>query len=440
MKANKVSKWISLLLALSLVLAACGKNEGGKEAAGNDKGSAKQTTIRIMSVSQTENPDGPAEKEMAERYMKLHPEVNIEFIGVPMNDLYKKITAMATSGDLPDAFTMTPQFARTAYGMGITADLNALLGEEYLKEFYPNIIEESSVDGKLQFLPWNAAPMALVYRGDWFEQEGLKAPENWDDFLEAAQKLTKDTDGDGKTDQWGFGMVGTRNGSGADRFIVILRSYGVEELRKDESGNWVTDLDTPEAKEAFQFFVDLNNKYGVVPPGVTETGFPEAASLMATNKVAMMLTGPNALGNIVSQNPDLKGKLYSVPVPSKVKHTATFGLLGYSIAESSKHKDIVADYLKFMVEDENALAWNELSGRLPTKVEVGNRQELATPEYAGFVDALQYAFTIPAFDQYSQFQDIVAEAYQSMIAANQSADAATKRAADRANEVIQSNK
>ncbi|QMV42556.1 type 2 periplasmic-binding domain-containing protein [Cohnella cholangitidis] len=123
-----------------------------------------------------------------------------------------------------------------------------------------------------------------------------------------------------------------------------------------------------------------------------------------------------------------------------MKHTATFGLLGYSIAESSKNKEVVADYLKFMVEDENALKWNELSGRLPTKIEVGKQQQLTTPEYAGFVKALEYAFTIPAFDQYSQFQDIVAEAYQSMIAANQSVEAATKRAADRAAEVIGNSK
>ncbi|BBI36457.1 ABC transporter substrate-binding protein [Cohnella abietis] len=437
MKVKKLGSWISILAIMGLTLTACGSN---KETKSNDAEGAKQVTIKIMSVSQTENPDGPAELEMAERYMKLHPEVKIEFIGVPMNDLYKKVTAMATAGDLPDAFTNTPQFIRTAYGMNITTDLTKLLGEDYLKAFYPNILEESSVDGKLQLLPWTAAPMALVYRGDWFEAEGLKAPENWDEFLDAAKKLTKDTNGDGKADQWGFGMIGTRNGSGADRFMTVLRSYGVDELKKDDSGKWITQLDTPEAKEAFQFYVDLNNKHGVVPPGVTETGFPEAASLMATGKVAMMLTGPNALGNIISQNPDLKGKLYSTPIPMKVKHTATFGVLGYSIAETSQHKEVVADYLKFMVNPENALAWNTVSGRLPTTIEVGKQQQMSTPEYAGFVKALEYAFSIPAFDQYSQFQDIIAEAYQSMIAGNQSVEQATKRATNRANEVIKNNK
>ncbi|CAH0122471.1 hypothetical protein PAE9249_05026 [Paenibacillus sp. CECT 9249] len=432
MKRTRYAGWISLLIVLSLLASACGQKQTGKTGESGDQ----VTTIRIMSVSQTENPDGPAEKAMAEEYMKLNPHVKIEFIGVPMNDLYKKITTLATASDLPDAFTNTPQFIRTAYNMGITADLTELFGQQYLSEFYPNLLEESSVDGKLQFLPWVAAPLALVYRGDWFEEEGLKAPETWEDFLDAAQKLTKDTDGDGKVDQWGFGMVGTRNGSGADRFITVLRSFGAEELKQDANGNWVTELDSPAAKEAFQFYADLNNKFKVIPPGVTETGFPEAASLMASGKVAMMITGPNALGSIYDQNPELKGKLYSTPVPKKEKHIATFGLLGYSIAESSPNKEIVADYLKFMVNKENSLKWNALSGRLPTKIEVGEDQQLTGKDYAGFVEALQYAFTTPDFKQYSQFQDIIAEAYQSMIASGMNADEATKKAAARANEVI----
>jgi multiple sugar transport system substrate-binding protein len=439
MKVKKGTGWISVLVILGLIVSGCGNKQEVQKQSGS-KDPAAPVTIKIMSVSQTENPDGPAEKAMAEEYMKLHPNVKIEFMGVPMNDLYKKLTAMATGGDMPDAFTNTPQFIYNAYGMNITTDLTQLLGQDYLKEFYPNLLKEASVEGKLQFLPWNAAPLALVYRGDWFEKEGLKAPETWDDFLNAAKKMTKDTKGNGKVDQWGYGMVGTRNGSGADRFITVLRSYGADELKKDSSGKWTTELDSPKSRDAFQFITDLNNKYGVIPPGVTETGFPEAASLMANGKVAMMITGPNALGNIYSQNPSLKGKLYSTPIPMKEKHTATFGLLGYSISATSKNKEVVADYLKFMVTKENSLKWNSLSGRLPTKIEVGKEQQLSTPDYAGFVKALDYAFSVPSFSQYSQFQDIVAEAYQSMIAGGVSADAATKKAAARANEVINNNK
>jgi ABC-type glycerol-3-phosphate transport system substrate-binding protein len=435
---------ISLLLVLALLVTACGNGNSGSgsssnaadKQSGNSSGSGEETiTLRIISVSQTENPDGPAELAMAEEYMKQNPNIKIEFIGVPMNDLYKKLTTLATSNDLPDAFTMTPQFMRTAKDMGMLANMNELLGEEYLKEFYPNVLEEASVDGELQFLPWVATPLALIYRGDWFEEEGLEAPETWDEFLEVARKMTKDTDGDGQIDRWGYGMVGTRNGSGADRFMAKLRTFGVAEIR-EENGQWVTDLNTDKAKEAFKFLTDLNNVHGVIPPGVTETGFPEAATLMATGKVAMMITGPNALGNIYSQNPDLKGKIYSTPIPKAENHAATFGLLGYAVSATSQHKEEVVKYLKFMVNKENALKWNELSGRLPTKIEVGQDQQLTGPDYAGYVKALEYAYLTPSFSQYSQFQDIVAEAYQLILTGAATVDEAAENAADRAMKVI----
>jgi multiple sugar transport system substrate-binding protein len=439
---------IFVILILSLVtLSACNNSTQNTQSTQNptpgtntQKPSDSKITLQILSVEQTEKPEGPAEKSMADDYMAQHPNIKIEFIAVPYNDLYKKVTALATGGDMPDAFFNTPEFMRNANGMNITTDLTQLLGKDYIAEFYPNMINEASVDGKLQFLPWFATPQALIYRGDWFEKEGLKAPENWDDFLKIAQKLTKDTNGDGIVDQWGFGMIGTRNSSGAARFIPFLRTFGVKEIKKDQNGKWITELDKPQAKEAYQFFADLNNKYGVVPPGALETGFPEAATMMAKNKIGMIISGPNALGTITSQNPDLKGKLYSAPIPMKEKHSATFGLFGYSISEKSKHKQEVADFMKFLVNKENSLKFNALSGRLPTKIEVGKDQQLTTPDFAGFVKAIEYAFPTPSFDAYSQFNDIVTEAYQLTISKSAATDDAMKKAANRANDLISKSK
>ncbi|WP_312095916.1 sugar ABC transporter substrate-binding protein [Niallia sp.] len=427
---KKIKMGLVFLLFIVSVLSGCSSKEGAGE---SEDG---VVTLKIMSVSQTEQPDGELEQKIADEYMKQNPKVKIEFIGVPMNDLYKKLTTLATSNDLPDAFTMTPEFMRTAHDMGMTANLTELLGEEYLKDFYENIIDEASINGELQLIPWNATPQALIFRGDWFEEEGLEAPKTWDEFIEVAQKLTKDKDGDGQVDQWGFGLVGTRNGSGASRFIPILRSFGAAEIRKDNNGNWITDLGSDEAKKAFQLYGDLNNKYKVVPPGVTESGFPEVASLFATNKVAMMITGPNALGAIYAENPDLKGKVYSTPVPKDIEYSSNFGLIGYGISENSEHKEEVADYLKFLVNKENSLQWNKDTGRLPTRKDVGESQQLNTPEMAGYSEAITYAFHLPEISSYSQFQDIIAEAYQTMLTNSESVENIVKKAENRAEDLI----
>lgn len=437
---NKMAGAISLIVTSCLLLSACGGAGSGSKVSEKTDSPATQVKLKIISVAQTEQPDGANEMKLAEEFMSLHPNIKIEFIGVPMNELYKKLTTLATGGDLPDAFTMTPEFMRIAHGMGMNADLNKVLGADYLKAFQPDTLKESTVNGELQLLPWHVTPQALIYRGDWFEQAGLKPPETWDQFIEVSKALTSDTNNDGKLDRWGFAMIGTRNTSGAARFIPVLRTFGAAEIRQDSNGKWVSDLNTQGAKEAFQLYADLNNKYKVVPPGVTETGFPEAATLMATEKVAMLISGPNALGAIYAKNPSLKGKLYSTPIPKKVNHAANFGVFGYSISAKSKHQAEAAEYLKFLVNKENSLRWNALSGRLPTRLDVAQDQQLNTPEMKGFTEALKYYYSVPDFSTYDQLYDIVAEGYQAMIATGATADTVAKNAEGRANKLISQEK
>ena len=60
------------------------------------------------------------------------------------------------------------------------------------------------------------SPYIVYYNKTLFQENGLKTPFeyykegnwNWKTFLEVATKLTKDTDGDGKVDQYGFNWGG----------------------------------------------------------------------------------------------------------------------------------------------------------------------------------------------------------------------------------------
>ena len=51
---------------------------------------------------------------------------------------------------------------------------------------------------------------------------GEKAPETWDDFARICQEATKDTDGDGKVDQYGFACGMNTSDIGA---MQILNAY-----------------------------------------------------------------------------------------------------------------------------------------------------------------------------------------------------------------------
>ena len=166
--------------------------------------SLAQTTLRIMSSTIVESPEGDVEQAIADAFMAENPDITIEFIGTPMNDMFKVLTTNAIGGELPDIFTNTPEFAAQAADLGIAADLYEVFDEDFLAGFYPTTLEEATVDGKLILLPWFTVPVGVLYRADWFEEAGLEGPQTWDDFVNAAQTLTQDTDGDGR---WTAGVL-----------------------------------------------------------------------------------------------------------------------------------------------------------------------------------------------------------------------------------------
>ncbi|MGV8897123.1 MAG: ABC transporter substrate-binding protein [Rhodoglobus sp.] len=423
---------IAFAAALTLTgsMAAC-------SATGGSSGESDSTTLTILTGTIVEQPDGEVEQSIADAYMAANPNVKIEYIGVPSNELKAKLTAMASSGTVPDIFFNSPEFVAKSVDLGIPADLNDLLGSEFVDGFAESGIEQSTIDDSLVMAPWFAIPTGLIYRADWFEEEGLTPPTTWDEFTDAAQKLTGDTDGDNATDRWGIALLGSSDASGAGRFIPVLRSFGAVELEAD-GDSWETSYDSPEGERAFQLYGDLVNKYQVTPAGTLSTSYAEAVSLMSSGKTAMMVSGSNAIGAILAQNPELDGKLAAVAIPHAPGHesAANMALGGYSISESSEHKEAAADFLKFLMNDDNLVKWSNATGRLPMRTDTLESISSAESSLSGFVDAIPYGYAPPQAIFYSAVQTAATEAYQSVILQQATAKEAAAAAAAATREEI----
>lgn len=375
----------------------------------------EQITLRVMSSIQTEN-EGALEAAMADAFMEENPNITIEWIPVANNDLNAQIIALDSSNDLPDAFYMNTAFMPQAKEMGIVIDPTEYLGEEFLGNVDQSILDYGSIDGQLMVVPWFMVPIALIYRADWAEEAGITSIETMDDFKAAAKAFTTDN-------QWGFAMVGTQNGSGEGRFSQFVKAFGVNEVTQNEDGTWTSDLTSDAYKTALQTFVNLDLEDGVVPPGATETGYPEAVNYFAQNQAGMIISGSNALGAIVAANPELDGKLASVPIPAAERHVTNLQVSGYSITTACEHPQEMAEFLKFMASDENALAFAEQTGRMPVATTALENDMFNTDAYKGFVDAIQYALPYPSYSGYAEVQDIMGESYNTMLSGTSIDDA-----------------
>ena len=414
----------SLAVALASVMAVSVLPMGVMAADNGDK-----VNVTIMCAYASEDPHGQYVYQYADDFMKENPNINIEVQAISSNDIYTKLAAMVTSpDDLPTMFFTSVDQAPTLYDLGLMEDLSGYLDEETLSMFAEGITEACTLDGSLAFYPIDVQPSAMLYRTDRFKEAGLEVPTTWDEFLECAKALTKDSDGDGEVDQWGFSMVGSNNSSGQSRFMSYLWSTGCNMISYDEDEEaWVPDLGD-NFNDSFAFWTDMNNEYKVVPTGITEVDYATAANYFAMGYTSMMLSGSNAIGVAYASNPDLKGNIGSFPIPGG--HPGTMlNAEGYALCSyaSDEEKAAAVDFLKFFSTHDKDLKFWQSSGKIPSTIEGQKAEYITGDDYKRYLDTIKAGCIPPMnFAGISGLKSILGDAYSAVFSGEKTNDAAVE--------------
>ena len=127
-----------------------------------------------------------------------------------MKDDYSEyISQKALNGELPDVFMVLPEDFNTFSSVGLLKDLDFLMDGDTgfdVKDFYEGSYDAGEFNGSQYALPYESVPTLMFVNKTLLEREGIQIPENqwtWEDFYDICQKVTKDTDGDGRIDQFG---------------------------------------------------------------------------------------------------------------------------------------------------------------------------------------------------------------------------------------------
>jgi len=264
MKRQNVAVLLSLALAGSLLSACAGKeNEepvaspsesaGGQAASPSAAASPeaeKPTAITIMlPLNIAETPPDTVEKEI-ERL--TNTELTYQFF--PADTYEEKLNASFATGSLPQVTYLKNQstflLMKDAIREGQFWEIGPYLSEfpnlSKMKEF---ILNNTKVDGKLYSL-YVGRPLArqgIIYRKDWADKLGLKAPETVDDLFEMAKQFTeKDPDGNGKPDTIGL----------ADRNDLIYGAFKTVASWFGTPNNWGEKDGQLQPEFKFQEYID----------------------------------------------------------------------------------------------------------------------------------------------------------------------------------------
>ncbi len=204
-------------------------------------------------------------------------------------DYYTKLQTNLAGGTAADLIWLSQEYIAGYAQKGVLLDIGDRLAKDErpaakLDDYYPSVLQTAQYSGKTYGLPWIAQPVMLYYNPKLFADAGVAPPDEnwtWDSFKDAAAKLTKDTNGDGKIDQFGTAF------NGWPPIQMFIWQAGGEVISEDKT---TSPVDSPEALAGANFYSDIvyNPQYAATEDVIKEQGFGELAK---NGKVAMFYGG-----------------------------------------------------------------------------------------------------------------------------------------------------
>jgi raffinose/stachyose/melibiose transport system substrate-binding protein len=197
---------LTLVLALSTFLAACGKNNNEASPSASSSGAATESasnsaasSVEPFTLSLRHIQIGDPQKfrkaildEVVKRTEAEVPGLKFELDGIEDSvNRFTKLPAEMAAGNPPKIFDL---FGGNADALkyakaGRLLDLTPILDELGLKDKFLNVFGQFTLDGKIYGLPIGGSVEGVFYNTELFTQNGLNAPTTFEDLIKAADTL-----------------------------------------------------------------------------------------------------------------------------------------------------------------------------------------------------------------------------------------------------------
>ncbi|MCL4514204.1 MAG: extracellular solute-binding protein [Firmicutes bacterium] len=311
-------------------------------------------------------------KKMGQEYKKATG-VDLRVYKVAHNDQINKLTLDGPAGKGPDIAVWVHDGIGEAVTKGLIWPLP--LAEKDLSGFTDSAVEAMKYKGKIYGLPYGVETVALIYNKDLMPDP----PDTMDELLKTAKKLTKDTNGDGKAEQYGF-LYDTTNfyfGFG------FFSGYGGYVFKQTREGLDPADIGLANegAVKAAKFIKSLHTS-GLIPIGTT---YDVMDGLFSGKKLAAEINGPWAFG--AYKDAGLNYGIAPLPKLENGQYPRTFiGVKTYFISNFSKQKEEALKFLRWLTNKENSYLQYKETAIIPTRADV-----ISMPEFQKDKDLRAFA-------------------------------------------------
>lgn len=248
------SRFVALVLALGLVLAACGDDGAddgdgaGDDGAADDgaaddgdgddgdaAGGALEPSEGDVEIDIWFGRDDFQPDDQFESFMEEYPNITVNADTIPLEQATADFLRQFESGDAPDVVQLEAAQVGLLSRRDMVMDIQPILDtwQEENAELYDNMApiawDMASWEGTPHGLALHHGPYWHVYRSDVAEEVGAEEPETWDEMLEFSRQVVDQTDmwgyatmaGSSELPNWAVGVYGQMGGEYEDAVMQI---------------------------------------------------------------------------------------------------------------------------------------------------------------------------------------------------------------------------
>jgi multiple sugar transport system substrate-binding protein len=341
-----------------------------------------------------------SQKKITEAFKKVEPNITVNVTVSDWEAYWDKLQTGLAGGAAPDVFAMDGPLFPDYQSREVLLDLKPYVekeGYDLTQLAEQGVADFTTADGGQYGLPRDLNVIALYYNKKMFDAAKVPYPDDtwdWNKLVEVAKQLNKDTNGDGKTDQWGFY---TETTDMENYWLSLVWQNGGDVLAQDGKS---TVINTPEAAGGIQFLQDLIYKHKVMPdPAITaETGdaFEQSKAALEANG-SWLIPTHTAAGLDFGIAPLPKG-----PVAQATSVNPT----GAVVYKGTKAPDAAWAFVKYLAGPAAQEQLMQLHASLPVSKEVLSGPFASAFDGAKvFADSLAYAKLKPSFKGYNEFTE-----------------------------------
>lgn len=322
---------LALAMTASAVLTGCG---GSKKKAEDGE---KVLTVWAWDVALMQL------QEAAEVYQKDHPDVKFEFEEMGTDQIYKKLsTSLATGNGIADIIAIEGDVL-VGYADKFPEGFLDVSDAVNADEFLASKLAEVTYKDKVHAFPWDAGPVGMFYRTDYFEQAGVN-PEDiqtWDDLIEAGKKIEAAC----KTPLGDPVKMIPVDPKKSSLYSLIRGEFGIGVF--DEDGNPIVD---DERSISAMKMADKIYDSGVA---LNYNGWDEYEQTVVNESVACIPEAVWMIGTIKDKGPQTEGKwsVMDIPKIEGGEYSCSNGGSDLAINAKTDYPEEAKDFVKFAMTD-----------------------------------------------------------------------------------------